>query len=426
MKTIDVASPPSLWRNRSYMLLWSGQAVSVLGTQVSQFAFPLLVFFLTQSPTQTGLAAATRVVPYLIFSLPAGALLDRWDRKRVMIICDTGRALSLASIPVAFALGELTLVQLYLVSLIEGSLFVFFNIAQISCLPHVVPKEQITQANAQNLAMTKFLLLIGPALGGILYSLGLLLPFLTDAISYTVSVASLFLIKTPFQKARALPKRHLRKEIHEGLTWLWQHRLLRVLALVTAGSNFVTSGFTLIAIVIAQNLHASSFTLGLTFSIGGLGGIVGAFLAPRIQKKFRSGPIIIITIWLEALFWLLFALAPNLVIVGIILAACLLLGPIFDVIQLSYRMTTIPDELQGRTNSVFRLLVFSAQPLGLSFAGFLLQAFGVVPTVLITGVCLLLLSLLTTLSPLLRHMHLEERSTSVPRPSPPQETSAHG
>lgn len=388
------------------MLLWSGQAVSVLGTQISQFAFPLLVFFLTKSPIQTGFAEATRVLPYLLLSLPAGALLDRWNRKHVMIVCDIGRAISLASIPLAFAFGQLTLVQLYLVSLIEGSLFVFFNIAQISCLPHVVPREQLTKANAQNLVMTKLLLLIGPTLGGIFYSLELLLPFLFDSISYTVSVGSLLLIQTPFQKARAQSKQDLRNEVREGLAWLWNHRLLRFLAFITAGSNFVTAGFTLIAIVIAQNLHASSFTLGLTFTIGGLGGITGAFLAPWIQKRFRSGPIIITTLWLEALFWLLFAFGSNLLLVGIILAACLVLGPIFDVIQLSYRMTAIPDELQGRVNSVFRLIVFSTQPLGLSLAGFLLQAFGVVPTVLITGACLLALALISTLHPTLHHMHL--------------------
>ncbi len=413
MKTTQIASPNSLWRNKSYMLLWGGQAVSVLGTQVSQFAFPLLVFFLTKSPILTSFAAATRVLPYIIFSLPAGALLDRWDRKRVMVVCDIGRALSLGTIPLVFAFGQITIIQLYLVSLIEGSLFVFFNIAQISCLPHVVPKEQLTRANAQNLAMTKFLLLIGPALGGILYSLGLILPFLVDAISYTFSVVSLLLIHTPFQKARVLPKRHLRNEIREGLVWLWHDPLLRFLAFITAGSNFVTSGFTLIAIVIAQNLHASSFNLGLTFTIGGIGGITGAFLSPRIQKKFKPGMILVTTAWLECLFWLLFAIAPDLIVVGIILAACLVLGPIFDVIQLSYRMTTIPDELQSRTNSVFRLIVFSSQPLGISLAGFLLQVIGVIPTVLTTGACLLILALISTLNPTLRHMHLATRRDGV-------------
>src|SRR5215470_19329598 len=119
--------PLALWRNRDYVLLWSGQMVSSIGTQVSMLAFPLLVLAITHSPAQAGIVAALRGLPYALFILPAGALIDRWDRKRVMILCDTGRALALGSIPLALALGQLTLVQLYLVSLIEGTLFIFFS-----------------------------------------------------------------------------------------------------------------------------------------------------------------------------------------------------------------------------------------------------------------------------------------------------------
>src|ERR1051326_6280022 len=128
----DAPARPSLWRNRDYMLLWSGQVVSNIGTQVSQLAFPLLILALTQSPALAGIAAALRALPYLIFSLPAGALIDRWDRKLVMIICDTGRALALGSIPVALLLGHLSIAQIFIVTTIEGTLFVFFNIAEVA------------------------------------------------------------------------------------------------------------------------------------------------------------------------------------------------------------------------------------------------------------------------------------------------------
>src|SRR6202165_6333045 len=116
-----------LWRNRDYMLLWSGQIVSSVGTRVSQLAFPLLVLALTHSPAQAGLIAALRGLPYALFILPAGALIDRWDRKRVMILSDTGRALALGSIPVAIVLGHLTIIQLAIVSLVEGTLVSFFR-----------------------------------------------------------------------------------------------------------------------------------------------------------------------------------------------------------------------------------------------------------------------------------------------------------
>ena len=126
--------------------------VSSLGSQVSQLALPLILLALTHSPAQAGIAGALRATPYLIFSLPAGALIDRWDRKRVMIVCDTGRVLSLASPALALWLGHLTVVQIYLVSLIEGTLFVFFNLAEAACLPRVVSTEQLPAATAQNLA----------------------------------------------------------------------------------------------------------------------------------------------------------------------------------------------------------------------------------------------------------------------------------
>ncbi len=148
-----------------YMLLWSGQLISSTGTQISQLAFPLFILVLTHSPVQAGFAGALREVPYLIFSLPAGALIDQWDRKRVMILCDTGRALSMASIPIAFVLGLLTVAQLFIVSFIEGTLFVFFNIAEVACLPRVVSKEQLPAANAQNLATEGITSLAGPPLG---------------------------------------------------------------------------------------------------------------------------------------------------------------------------------------------------------------------------------------------------------------------
>src|SRR5215831_5211764 len=127
-----------LWRNRDYLLLWGGQAVSSVGGEASNLAFPLLILALTHSPAQAGLTGALRALAYVLLGLPAGALIDRWDRKRTMILCDIGRALALGSIPLALALGHLSIAQIYLVALIEGSLFVFFSLAETAALPQVV------------------------------------------------------------------------------------------------------------------------------------------------------------------------------------------------------------------------------------------------------------------------------------------------
>src|SRR5579885_1992667 len=151
-----------LWRNRDFLLITGGQAVSLMGSQVSQLAFPLLMLALTHSPAQAGFMAAVRGLPFALLCLPAGALVDRWNRKRVMILCDTGRALALGSIPLALLLGLLSLPQLYLVSLVEGTLFVFFQMAEYAALPHVVTKEQLPAATGQNEVLYSTALLLGP------------------------------------------------------------------------------------------------------------------------------------------------------------------------------------------------------------------------------------------------------------------------
>ena len=382
-KEVIPRKPKTLWLNRDYMLLWSGQVVSNIGTQVSQLAFPLLILSLTGSAAQAGFAGALRALPYVIFSLPAGALIDRWDRKRTMILCDTGRAISLASIPIAYALGDLTIVQLYLVSAIEGTLFVFFNIAEAACLPRVVPKEQLPAATAQNMATDGITALIGPPLGGALYTAGKFLPFIADAFSYAVSVVSLFFIKVQFQKERVAEPRKLWVEIHEGLAWLWHHPLIRFMAILTGGYNLLFAGFNLIIIVLAQQQHASSFTIGLIFAIGGIGAVIGSVAATSIQQRFSFGQVIIGTTWLSAVILPFYAIAPNPFVLGVITAASFFLVPIYNVVQFSYRSAIIPDELQGRVNSVFRLIAFGGQPLGLALTGVLIQNIGVVQTVII-------------------------------------------
>ncbi len=405
--------PGSLWRNRDYMLLWSGQTVSSVGTMVSGFAFPLLVLFLTNSPAQAGLIGASRSVPYIFLSLPVGALIDRWDRKRVMILCDIGRAIALGSIPLVYAiLGTVPLAQLYLAALVEGTLYVFFNIAEVACLPRVVSKEQLPAATGQNQASEIVAVLAGSPLGGVLYAVNRMLPFLGDAISYTISVGSLFLIKTPFQGERTAERRQLRAEIGEGLRWLWSQPLIRFMAFLTGGLNF-TSGALLILIIIAQRQGADSTTIGLIFAIGSIGGIVGSVIGPAIQKRFSFGAVIITACWIQAVFWMLYVFQPNIWLLGIISAVIFVTGPVYNVVQFSYRLALIPDELQGRVNSVFRLLAFGFIPAGQALTGVLLQWLDVVPTVLIFGACLFALAAAATVNPHVRSARPIEEAKSA-------------
>lgn len=389
----------ALWRNRDFMLLWSGQAVSSLGTAITQTAYPLLVWDISHSAALVGLVGGIGTLPYVLLSLVVGALIDRWDRKRVMILCDIGRALNLASVLIVLFLGHLTGVQICFNALIEGTFFVFFNLAEVACLPRVVSAEQLPLATSQNEATMGTTVLLGPVVGGALYSLRQFLPFLADAISYTVSVATLSFIKAPFQKERQGERRKLWVEIREGLAWLWHQPVLRFMALITGILNFQNGGFVPILLVLVKQQQGSSLLYGTILTIGGIGAILGSLLGAPLQKRFRLGPIVIVVLWVNALLFPFYAIAPNPLLLGVISAAMFLCGPIYNVAQLSYRLALIPDELQGRVNSVYRLLAFGFIPLGWSLTGLLIQWFQVIPAILFLSVCGLFLAIVTSLNP---------------------------
>jgi len=315
---VEAKRPLSLWQNRDYMLLWAGQAVSSFGSQITQLTFPLLVLALTGSPAQAGFVGALRALPFAILSLPAGALVDRWNRKRLMIWCDIGRALALGSVPLALALGRLGLPQLAIVSIIEGTLFLFFNLAESSSLPQIVPREQLPGALTQNQVTDSLSQLLGPTLGGALYAFGAAVPFVADAVSYTLSLLTLCFIRTPLQEERTAPPGRLRDEIVEGIAWLWRQSTLRFVALLTGGLMVCSVGYPLIMIVLGERIGASSFEIGLIFAGGGAGSIIGGLLTPWLQRRFRFGPLFIWSAWIWAITWLFFLFAPNVLTLGLV------------------------------------------------------------------------------------------------------------
>jgi len=401
--TAEPATPSvPLWKNRDYVLLWCGQTISIIGTQVSQLAFPLLVLALTHSPAQAGFVAASRTVPWLLFALPAGALVDRWDRKTVMIVCSAGSALALSSIAIAYVFDVLTIAQIVAVSFIEGTFSLVFGLAESSALPQVVAKEQLPTAVAQQNAQYSVGALIGPALGGVLYGVTNILPFLVDAFSYAFSACSLHFIRAAFGGQRVTAKRSLRAEITEGIRWLWQHPLICYMALLTGGLNF-TAGIDLIVIVLAQRQGASSTAIGLIFAVAGVGGIFGAVIAPRIQRRLTFGQAIIGICWVWVVIFALFSAAHSSVFVGIILTVFFLFAPTYDTVQYSYRLALIPDALQGRVNSVFRLVAQGMRPLGLALTGVLIERVGLVETTLILCAWLVVVAFVTTLNTHVRH-----------------------
>ncbi|HEX6542346.1 MAG TPA: MFS transporter [Ktedonobacterales bacterium] len=394
----DETKAAGLWHNRDWLLLWSGQLISVIGTQVSQLAYPLLMLALTKSPAQAGFLSAARTVPYLLLGLPAGALVDRWDRKRVMIACDAGRAIALGSIPLAIALGRLTLTQLYVVALLEGTLNVFFNLAETAALIRVVSRAQIPEATTLNEVTLSTGSMLGPALGGLIFAVGQGFAFLADAVSYAVSVISVWFIQAEMKAPRATNVGPLLDDIHEGVAWLWRQSLMRFLALVVGGTVLIESGYMLVVIILAQHMDASSAITGLVLAAGGVGSIVGAMLSGPATQRLTFGQIAIGVHWIWAMLLPLFVVAPNPLVLAAITMATFGITPIFFVAQYSYRLSRIPDRLQGRVNGVFRMLLFAGQPLGLSLAGLLSQTIGPHGAILAFTVLLLALAMSITLN----------------------------
>ena len=222
------------------------------------------------------------------------------------------------------------------------------------------------------------------------------IPFAVDAVSYVASVISLSLIKTTFQGERTVERRSLRIEIMEGVSWLWRQKLIRFMAFLTGGLNLTGSASFLPVIVLAQHQHAPTPVIGLMFSIGSAGGLLGAFLAPRIQRKFGFGTVIVTSVWVMTLTYVLLAVAPNPVLLGVVLGCMFIMTPIYNTVQFGYRLQIIPDELQGRVNSAFRLFAFGFQPLGAALSGILISAVGAQSTVLIFSGVGLALAIVTT------------------------------
>lgn len=234
-------------------------------------ALPLLVPALTSSPAQVGFIAAAQAIPYLRLALPAGALIDHWDRKVVMILCDVARFLALGSVPLAAVVGHVTVAQLYLVALIAGTALVFFNIAQTAALTHVVPVAQLPRASALDQTVSSTAALIGPGLAGAIVAFGstvaagAALAFLVDSLSYLASVLSLLFIRIPFQQRHPATVCHsLRADIVEGLRFLWTHRRIRALALVSMASVLVYGSLVLSLIVLAQAAYIRPRATGRT------------------------------------------------------------------------------------------------------------------------------------------------------------------
>lgn len=402
---------PARWpilRNTDFLLLWSGQTVSVLGNQVSSIALPLLVLALTGSAAQAGAVSAVRLLPYTVLFLPAGAMIDRWNRRSVMMLADAMRGVALGTVPIAFFSGHLAIWLLYAAVLAEGTGFVFYTIAQIASLPRIVAAEQLASATAMNEGSHSFGTLVGPGLGGWIVSLGrtivsgAIVGLGVDAVSYFASVLSLVFIRTSFQAERttatAAP---LVQQIRTGLAFLLGHPHLRVLALLGANIGLFIIPADLAAIVLSRSeLHFSAQVIGLIFSAGGLGALVGSAVAPWFKRSFKLSHVTYLAVIVEGLSVAAMAVTSSAVVLGAGMLVETMMIPIYNVSQATYRLRLIPDELQGRVNSVIRLFPVASQPAGVAAAGFLIGVTGPRPVLAVIAAGLVASALLVRLTSL--------------------------
>ncbi len=389
--------PDSLLNNRNFMLLWSGQLVSWVGTEITNIALPLIVLALTGSTVQAGSIAAIRGAVYALWAIPAGALIDRWNRKTVMVIANLGSGLAMGSIYVALLLKHLTIPQLYLAGAIEGSFFVFASLARFTAFPLVVSKEQFPAAVAQTSVADNLAVLIGPPLGGLLFqTVGAALAFFADSLSYFVNAVSIFFINVPLQLERPTQKKSFHKELLAGILFLWRQPIIRFLNLLSAGRTMLESGLYLLIIVVAKEHHASSLIIGSIFAIGALGGLIGSSLANRIHKRLSFSTLLITTTTLNFLVFTLYAFATNDLALAIITAALFAIVPVFEITTATYTVSVVPDAIRGRILSLTRLVVLGAYSLGFFVTGIFLQFFGSTRTIVIFS-CLLFVLALTVI-----------------------------
>lgn len=385
-----------LRRNRDFVLLQIGQALSTVGSEASGLAYTLLVLALTGSPAKAGLAAFARLVPYALFALPAGVAVDRMNRKRLMIWSDVVRVVALASLGISVAAGHVSFVQIAIVAFVEGTMFVIFNIAEIGAVRSVVSAPQLQQAFATEQARLSSVYLAGPPLGGILFGLGRSLPFLVDAISYAFSTGTLLAMRTPFQEERleAEPG-SLRAQITEGLAWLWRHTFLRTCALLFVGTNFLFGALELTLIVAARRQGLHSGVIGALVAVIGALSLAGSLVAPRFIRVLSMRTVLIGSTWLS-LGIAAFLVEPSAYVLLAGIAPFVFFNPTVNAMVIGYRVAIVPDRLQGRVNSVARSLALVALPVGPVTAGLLLGSFSARTTAVFLVAGFAVMSLLTT------------------------------
>ncbi len=364
-----------LHRNRDFLLLWSGQTVSSIGTSMAAVAYPLIALAVTQSATTAGAVAFCGVAAMVAGSLPAGVWADRYSGRVLMIGCHLLRAGAAVSVAAALAAGRLTIAHLIVATVVAGFLGPAGFASETIAIRRVVPAPQLGAAIAQNDARSHLAELLGQPLSGYLYALGAALPIAGDAVSFLVAAATVAGLRTDLRQV-AIPasRASMLSQISVGLRHIWGTRFLRTTLVCSAGINVAFTGLTLA--VIASRSGAGSAHLGTALGLGAIGGLAGSWLSTRILHRLRARTVIIGFGWLVAAALAAMAVVTNVYALGALIAVIYFVtAPANGVLYASQILIT-PPELQGRVISAAVTLLGVTGPLGPLLAGVLVDVAG--------------------------------------------------
>ena len=363
--------PVPLHRNRDFRRLWIGQAFSELGSSASALAYPLLVLALTGSPVQAGLVGSASLAARALLGLPAGALVDRWNRRRVMICCEAVRAVAVSILVVAIVTGWVSVPLIVVVGVVESAAGVLFGPAQSAALRHIVPTAQLPTASARNEARGYAAELAGPPLGGALFGLVRFAPFLADAVSYVVSLVALATIRRPLQEPREGRPEPLSHAVWAGLRFVVREPFLRAVLCLAPLVNASFTGLMFVLVVVLQGRGVPAAAIGGVQSVILAGGLLGALLAPWLQPRVRTQVLIVAFLWVIVVLVGLAAVVPGTYTVAALLALAILPGPTINAGLFGYQIAITPDAMQGRVDSAINLLAMCLAPLAPLLGGLL-------------------------------------------------------
>src|SRR5215207_1196773 len=383
--------------------LWGATAVSNVGDGVYATALPLLAASLTRDPLLVSLVRFAEWLPWLLFGLLSGALLDRWDRRRVMWTVDAARFAIVGGLAVAVLMDQASIALLAAVGFLLGTGQTLVDTGAHSILPALVSRDaqRLERANGR-LVGTQVVTqeLAGPPVGGFLFSLTTWVPFAVDAVSFAAGSALVGSIRghfgpAPEELGSDARRTTLRSEIAEGLRWLAAHRVLRATAAMVAVVNLLAAGGSAVMVLFAQELLGlDALGFGLLLSGSAVGGVLGSLVAARSVAVVGTAQIIVGTMVLSGPALLVFGLSSEPWLAGVTFGLVGFLTVVFNVIMGALRQALTPDRLLGRVVSAFRLFSYGTVPFGSLLGGTLARSFGLRAPFLVAGIVIPVMALL--------------------------------